>query len=116
MRVGLKFKNKKIEIEVKRCNFFQRFTGLMFSRREKAFALLFDFKKPVKIAIHSWFVFFNFLAIWLDEENKIIKIKKVKPFSSVIFPEKKFVKLIEIPLNKKYKNEIKSLVGDAKDL
>ncbi|MFH1365099.1 MAG: hypothetical protein ABIH28_00755, partial [archaeon] len=64
MKIGLS-KNKKINIEVVRCNFFQMFRGLMFTRKEKARVLLFDFKKPVKIAIHSYFVFFPFLAVWL---------------------------------------------------
>jgi len=106
-KVGLEFnKNKKISLNVKKLNWLGKFIGLMFCRREKAKALLFDFKKPVKIAIHSWFVFFDFYAIWLDENEKIIQIKKIKPWTCFVRPNKKFVKLVEIPINLKYKNVI----------
>ena len=87
---------------VKKVNFVGEAIGLMFSRRQKAKALLFDFKKPVKIAIHSWFVFFDFYAIWLDENEKIIQIKKIKPWTCFVRPNEKFVKLVEIPVNEKY--------------
>jgi len=110
MEVGLKHKNKKFELNVKVCNFFQRFSGLMFRRRENAPALLlFDFEKPVRMKIHSWFVFFPFLAVWLDGKNKVLEIKKVKPFRFVIFPKKSFNKLVEIPCSQKYYNIVKLL-------
>ena len=54
------------------------------------------------MAIHSFFVFFPFLAIWLDDKDKIIDSKVIKPFRFSILPSKKFVKLIEIPINKDY--------------
>ena len=78
--------------------------GLMFRRREKALALLFEFRKPVQMAIHSFFVFFPFWAVWLDDKNKIVEEKIVKSWIFRIAPKRKFSKLIEIPLNKKYKH------------
>ncbi|RLG12449.1 hypothetical protein DRN73_02580 [Candidatus Pacearchaeota archaeon] len=101
------FKNKKIKIQVSVCNYFQKIIGLMFTRKQKAKALLFDLKKP--LAIHSFFVFFSFYALWLDKENKVLKIKKIKPFTFHIKPRIKFSKILEIPINKKYKEIIKKL-------
>ena len=64
-------------------------------------ALLFDFKKVTSQAIHSLFCP-NFLAIWLDENNKILEHKLVYPNKFRIKPKNKFKKLLEIPLNNKY--------------
>lgn len=100
--------------DLKICNRFERFFGLMVHRRENAKILLFDFKKPVKWNFHSLFVFFPFIAIWLDEEDKIIEIKRVKPFKINLSPKQSFVKVIEIPMNDKYRKLVKLLVGDRK--
>jgi uncharacterized membrane protein (UPF0127 family) len=105
---------KKIKINLKTCNHFEKFSGLMFARREKAKALLFDFKKPVRTPIHSYFVFFPFVAIWLDKENKLVKMKIIKPFTLIICPKKFFYKLVEIPINKNYEKIIKIVVGKRK--
>ena len=109
----LKFNNKVVEISpIKKTNFFTRISGLMFSRREKASALFFEFKKPVRISIHSFFVFFPFLAIWLDETGNIVDKKVVMPWRFSVIPEKKFVKLVEIPFSRRYKNILNILVGE----
>ena len=100
--IGLTFKGKKRNLEVFKVPFWKEGIGLMFQRREKARALLFEFKKPVSFKIHSFFVFFPFFAIWLNSENKIIGSELVKPFKFGISPSEKFVKLIEIPINKTY--------------
>lgn len=110
MRIGLKYKGKRINLDLKICNSFEKFSGLMFTRRKKAKALLFDFKKSVKTGIHSCFVFFPFIAIWLDDKNKIIDLKIVQPFKFLISSKKVFNRLIEIPLNKKYKDIVELLV------
>ena len=100
--IGLNYKGKKRNVEVYSVPFWMRWKGLMFQHREKARALIFEFKRPVRMAIHSFFVFFPFLAIWLDDKDKIIDSKVIKPFRFSILPSKKFVKLIEIPINKNY--------------
>ena len=110
------YKNKKFKINVKVCNWMGRITGLMFTRREKARALfLFDFKKPRKMKIHSFFCP-KFLAVWLDKKNNIIEKRIVHSFNPLILPKRKFSRLIEVPCNSKYKDILKSLDEDAKDL
>ena len=109
MKLAFKHKNRKINLDVKRCNLFWIVKGLMFSRQEKAMALLlFDFKKPRKMKIHSFFCP-KFLAVWLDEKNNIIEKRIVYPFTFLILPKKKFSRLIEIPVSKKYEKIIKIL-------
>ncbi|MBL7148371.1 MAG: DUF192 domain-containing protein [Nanoarchaeota archaeon] len=99
--------SKSIDIgKVKKVNEFGKVIGLMFSRREKADSLLFEFKKPTKMKIHSCFVFFDFLAIWLDNKGKIISSEIVKPFRLGVGIKEPFYKLLEIPINKKNKRVI----------
>ena len=101
----LSYKGKKINLELKEMKGpFKKAFGLMFSSRENAHALLFSFKKPVDLMIHSFFVFFDFIGIWLDEKNKIIDIQRIKPWKFGIRPKTKYTHLIEIPINGKYKN------------
>jgi uncharacterized membrane protein (UPF0127 family) len=87
---------------------FLKFRGLMFRRRENAPMIIFESKKP--FSIHSFFVFFDFLAIWLDKNNQVIETKIVKPFSIHEKPRGEFLRLIEIPMNKRYYDIIKSIV------
>jgi len=115
MLVGLKYKGRTIKIpDVKKLSKFSKFIGLMFSRRENARALLFEFNRETKTSIHSLFVFFPFIAVWLDDKNKIIEIRKISSWKFSVKPEKNFKKLIEIPANKKYSKIIKLLVGKRK--
>ncbi len=110
----INFNDKKIEIfGVKKCNWFEKIIGLMFSRREKANALVFGFNKPTKMAIHSLFVFFPFVAIWLDDTNKVVEIKRVKPFRLRESPTNPYYKLLEIPINKKCKEIVNSFITDG---
>ncbi len=111
LKFSLKHKNRKINLDVKRCNLFWMVKGLMFSRQEKAMALLlFDFKKPRRMKIHSFFCP-KFLAVWLDKKNNIIEKRIVHPFTFLILPKKKFSRLIEIPCNSKYNAILESLDG-----
>lgn len=103
------YKKKKIKLVVEDCNLFKKFTGLMFSRREKAKSLLFSFKKPTKVSIHSIFVFFPFVVVWLDDKNKVVDLKVVRPLNFSIGLDKYFSKIIEIPVNEGYKKVLKSL-------
>lgn len=112
MEIGLRYKGKKINLEVKKLGFFGRFMGLMFSRRENAEPLLFDFGKQTRISIHSWFVFYPFLAVWTDKNNKTQEIRRIYSWNLSIKPKKSFVKLIEIPINRKYNKIVKLLDGD----
>ena len=109
MKTSFNYKSKRINLDVKSCNVVERAIGLMFKKREKARALLFDFKKPVSISIHSFFVFFPFIAVWLDNKNKVVDIKRIKPFILAVKPKKSFTKIVEIPINKTYEGDINLL-------
>jgi len=100
-KIIINYKKKKITLIAEDCNIFRKFSGLMFSRREKAGILLFDFKEKQKIVIHSFFVFYPFVAVWLDKKNKVVDLKIVKPFTFCVSPKKSCFKLVEIPINKK---------------
>ena len=102
-QIVINYKKKRIKIIAGDCNFWRKFSGLMFSRREKAGILLFDFDRKQNIAIHSFFVFYPFVAVWLDKKNKIVDLKVVKPFVPCVSPKKSCFKLVEIPINEKNK-------------
>lgn len=112
--ISLLHKRGKISVLVRRLGFFGRFSGLMFKSRDTE-NLLFDFGTDIKISIHSLFVFFPFLAVWLDSRNRVIELEIVKPFKLCIMPKRKFRKLVEIPLNRKNKEIMGFFVG-RKDL
>ncbi len=104
---------RKINISARKLSFFGKITGLMFKSR-KTDNLLFTFNKNVRMRIHSYFVFFSFLALWLDGENNVIEFKTVNPFRLSIYPKKPFMKLIEIPFNDKNKKIIGFFVDEGK--
>lgn len=106
-KISFKYHGRKVKLDVKPVNVLVRILGLMFKSQENAEALLFEFRKPAKISIHSFFVFFPFIAVWLDKNNKVIDVKKVEPFTFSLSPAREFIKLIEIPVNKKYSNTLK---------
>jgi uncharacterized membrane protein (UPF0127 family) len=110
-------KGKRFLVDAKSCNLFEKGIGLMFSRREKAKILIFEFNKKRKIIIHSFFVFFSFVALWINEKNEVVDLKIVKPFTSCVSPSEKSLSLIEIPINKKNEKIVKNIfsvvsVGD----
>ena len=78
-------------------NFLLRFRGLMF--RKKPVVIVFPFKKPTKYgaSIHSFFVFFDFYAIYINKEGIISEKILVKPFQFRITPKEETICLIEIP-------------------
>ena len=107
-KISFSFKGKRFNIKAKRCSIFS--SGLMFRRRETT-PCLFDLKKPSGFKITSLFVFFPFVAIWFDHENKVLDIKVVRPFKFEISPKKLFSKLLEIPINETNSKIVRSLVG-----
>jgi len=106
----IKYKNKEIRVSAKKLNEFQKFTGLMFKSR-KTENLLFDFPNDTKTPIHSLFVFFKFLIVWLDRDNNVLEYKIVEPFALIVKPEKPFRRFIELPLNRENKEIIYFIVG-----
>jgi len=100
MKAKLFYKNKKIEIDnITKCSLWRKFRGLMFTDKTTN-PLLFEFKNARRRAIHSLFVSYPFLAIWL-EKNKILEYKIISPNNFSIVSKKPFTKLIEVPLNNK---------------
>ena len=95
---NFQLKEKEQKIKIRECKtLYSKFIGLMFKKNSPP--LLFIFKKPVKISIHSFFCK-PFIAIWFLQ-NKIIEIKSIKPNKLSIKPKKEFDKLLEIPSNSK---------------
>ncbi len=116
-KITIKYKKKRLKITAEDCNLLNKFVGLMFSRREKSRILLFDFKRKQKIKIHSIFVFYSFIALWLDDKSRVVDLKIVRPFTPCVSPKKPVFKLIEIPINNFYKKIIMALlVGNQKHL
>ena len=111
MKISLKLKGKKIPLEVKKCGLFGKFRGLMFRQQESAPALMFELSTPCRISIHSIFVFFDFIAIWINSEGKIIDVQLISPWKFSVKPKRDFVRLIEIPVNSKYSKVVNFLDG-----
>lgn len=85
-------------------NFWTRFKGFML-KKEADYALLFKNCKSV----HTFFIRFDLDIIYLDKENKVIKIiKQLKPFR-VAMCVKNAVSILEIPSS--IIKDIDSLIG-----
>ena len=104
------YKNKKIKINVRKVSFFGKFLGLMFKSRNTD-NLLFPFEKGVNVGLHSFFVFFSFLILFIDDKNRIKEYRIVKPFLPYVRARNKFRKVIELPLNNKNSEIIGFFVG-----
>lgn len=104
-KISVKFEGKTRRFEVETASEFGKATGLMF-RISTTSPLLFGFKNKTNLAIHSFFVFFPFLAVWLDKEFNVTEMKKVNPFSFHIKPKEKYFYLLEIPFNLKYRKTL----------
>ncbi|MBU0906905.1 MAG: DUF192 domain-containing protein [Nanoarchaeota archaeon] len=103
------FNKKTIILKAKKLSFWGKFSGLMFKSRNTS-NLLFNFSAWEASTIHSFFVFFPFLAIWMDEKNNVLEWSLVKPFTLAVTPKTKPSQLIEIPLNKNNKKIIEIFV------
>lgn len=92
------FNGKRLKIsDYEICaSFLSKIRGLMFRINPKP--LLFVWRKPVKISIHSFFVFQNFVAVWYYR-GRIIDKKIVRPWTFAVTPKAKFNKLLEIPVH-----------------
>lgn len=104
---------RKITLNGKKVSFFGKIFGLMFKTCDTE-NLIFDFNRKTRIRIHSFFVFFDFLAVWVDENNKVVDFRIVKPFTASIKSRKPYFRLIEIPINERNKKIIRFFVGEGK--
>jgi uncharacterized membrane protein (UPF0127 family) len=105
------FKGKLFSINVRKVAHFS--FGLMF-RTKRTENILFEFSKPSDISLTSIFVFFPFAVLWLDDKNKVVDLRIVKPFELTIQSKKKFHKIVEIPLNKSNIGVLKELFPSVK--
>ena len=103
------FRGRGIEISVRRLAYFEMGRGLMF-RSQEVENLLFDFDVEGRRMIHSFFVFFPFLALWLDSGNNVVEWRIIRPFRFSVRPSRQFRKLIEIPFNERNKKVINLFV------
>jgi len=76
---------KTVEVEYCR-GFWKIFRGLMFSRR-KNILLVLPREGRNRAAIHSFFVFFPFQAIFINSRKEVVDSKRIKPFR-VFLPRK----------------------------
>lgn len=101
MKFNFRYKGRKFNFDVEKCEtILSKCRGLMFRSLASAPNLLFIFKKKTRQPIHSFFVCFDFVAVWFDG-GKVIDVKLVKPWTPSITSKARFDKLLEIPLNKK---------------
>ena len=71
--------------------------GLMF--RRKIIPLILVFSTPSYVSLHSWFVWFAFDVISIDDSWKIIEIKRgMKPWE-LYSPKVKVSYVLETPVN-----------------
>ena len=110
----VKIGRRNINIRARRLSKIGMIKGLMFCPTNTE-TLLFDFGHDARHAIHSYFVFFTFLAVWLDEKNNVVDKFKVRPFTTLRMPNVKCRKLIEIPCNDNNEKIIEFFVEKRKN-
>ena len=93
----LRCKNKLILSNVKLCDGFSKFIGLMFSRKLRNNECLVLNKSS---DIHMLFVFQSIDVIWLKDNKVVDKKENVKPFVFLIKPKIKADMVVELPLGK----------------
>tara|TARA_Y100000310_G_scaffold345693_1_gene468358 strand:+ start:10682 stop:11026 length:345 start_codon:yes stop_codon:yes gene_type:complete len=98
---------RELEIDVKKVRGLGIFRGLMFRRREKAPALLFNLRS----SLHSLFVFFPFVVLWLDSDDKIVDSCVVRSWKFRIDSDKRYSKIVEIPISRRYRSILDFVVG-----
>ena len=78
-------------------SFFKRFLGLMFKARCD-YPLLFEIPQDIKVkersTIHSLFMRFELMLVFIDEENLIYEIGDLKPWRYYV-PKKRAKYIIE---------------------
>ena len=83
-------------MEIRKVKGLEKYLGLMF-RSENTMPIEIVFDKEVQAPIHSWFVFFDFMAYWYDAKGELIQSRFIQPFESEIKCSKPFIRIIEIP-------------------
>jgi uncharacterized membrane protein (UPF0127 family) len=93
--IDFEYNGKRINLNASVCEgTFSKMLGKMFTFNKKP--LLFVFSKEQEVQIHMLFVFMPLIVFWLDENKKLIKAKKMKPFTSFESARAKYI--LEVPL------------------
>ncbi len=84
-------KGKLLARKVKVCeSIFSRTRGLMFHPKlnsGEGIILVAQGQSTAQTSIHSFFVFFSFDALWLNEQKQVVDKKTVQPFHMLITPQ-----------------------------
>lgn len=105
------YRGRKIKVPARKVSFFGKVSGLMFRKRDTD-NLIFENAKG--LSLHSFFVFFVFLVLWVDDADNVLDFRIIKPFSLGVKSRKSFSKIVEIPLNKRNSKIIDFFVGEEK--
>lgn len=103
------YKKKGVKLDLEECGFFGKVRGLMFRRLGNAPILSFSWKEDTNVSLHSLFVFFPFIVIFLDDKNNILEMREIFPWNLAIESKKKFSRIIEIPVSQKHRRLIEHL-------
>ena len=114
MKVINKTRRKTIAESAKICpSPLSKAKGLMFSKPLKDKALVFVFKKPKQVVLHTLFVFFPIDIMFLDKKQRVVEtIGDVKPFTPLIRSRESVNFVIELPNGtiKRTKTRVKDLI------
>ena len=116
MRIINKTKDSLVEESPIIANsFFTRLRGLMFRAKfPRTMLFVFPDVSIKRNSIHSFFVFFEFDAVYLDAEKKVVGIfERVRPFTFYIEPKKPSAYLLELEAGAVKK--LKIGIGDKLD-
>lgn len=106
----LKKYDKKIDIEIAD-GFFSRLIGLMFRGNAKL-PLLFEIPQKInsrkRSSIHSFFMRFDIVLVFIDEENSVYEIADLTPWNYYV-PKKSAKYIVEFD-KKEFNNCLK--IGD----
>ena len=87
---------------------FSKARGLMFRRRlDHALVFLLDSETVLGAIIHSFFVFFPFDIVWLNNDRKIVDMAVVRPFRLFVAPKKRARYFLELPAGTIRRAELK---------
>lgn len=88
--------------------------GLMFKNKGYRRRLLFSFGRVSRVAIHSLFCFYEFYAVWLDNNMNILEFSKVRPFRFSVKPRRDYRYLLELQINESNFDIINFIDADFK--
>ncbi len=99
---------KSALVDVTHVSLLESIRGLMFTR-SLHIPLFFPLRFP--LSIHSLFVFYPFLAVWISEQRSVLRVDTVFPFTLHISPPDGAKGLLEIPIHVKNTKIGSFLVG-----